>query len=73
MSQVILSFIIFLPAVVALGLMLTTKEIKTVRNISFVTTTVVLALVLKLFIDYEANASMQFVVNIPWIESRFFF
>ncbi len=69
MSQVILSFIIFLPAVVALGLMLTTKEIKTVRNISFVTTTVVLALVLKLFIDYEANASMQFVVNIPWIES----
>lgn len=69
MNQVILSFIIFLPAVVALGLMLTTKEIKTVRNISFVTTTVVLALALKLFMDYEPNSSMQFVVNIPWIES----
>ena len=69
MNQVILSFIIFLPAIVALGLMITTKEVKTVRNISFVTTTVVLALALKLFMDYEANSSMQFVVNTPWIES----
>lgn len=69
MNQLILSFIIFLPAIVALGLMITTKEVKTVRNISFVTTTVVLALALKLFMDYEANSSMQFVVNTPWIES----
>ena len=69
MSQAILSFIIFLPAVVAVGLMLTTKDVKTIRNIAFVTTTVVLALILKLFINFEETASMQFVTNIPWIES----
>lgn len=69
MNQVILSFIIFLPAIVAFCLMFATKEVKTVRNISFITTTFVLALALKLFIDYEANSSMQFVVNVPWIEN----
>ena len=69
MNQVILSFIIFLPAIVAFCLMFATKEVKTVRNISFITTTFVLALALKLFMDYEANSSMQFVVNVPWIEN----
>jgi len=56
MNQVILSFIIFLPAIVAFCLMFATKEVKTVRNISFITTTFVLALALKLFMDYEANS-----------------
>ncbi|XPV69163.1 MAG: complex I subunit 4 family protein [Halarcobacter sp.] len=69
MSADILSFIIFLPAVVAFGLMITTKHIETVRNIAFLTTTVILALVLKIYIDFEPSAGMQFVTNVPWIES----
>jgi len=69
MSANILSFIIFLPAIVAFGLMITTKHIDTVRNIAFLTTTVILALVLKLYIDFEPSAGMQFVTNVPWISS----
>jgi len=69
MSADILSFIIFLPAVVAFGLMITTKHVDTVRNIAFLTTTVILALVLKIYIDFEPSAGMQFVTNVPWIES----
>ena len=44
MSPDILSFIIFLPAVVAFALMMTTKDVNTIRNIAFLTTTVILAL-----------------------------
>jgi len=51
MSADILSFIIFLPAVVALGLMLTTRDVNTIRNIAFLTTTVILALVLKIYVN----------------------
>jgi len=69
MSSDILSFIIFLPAVVALGLMLTTRDVNTIRNIAFLTTTVILALVLKIYLDFEPSAGMQFVTNVPWIES----
>lgn len=69
MSSDILSFIIFLPAVVALGLMLTTRDVNTIRNIAFLTTSVILALVLKIYIDFEPSAGMQFVTNVPWIES----
>ncbi|RXK02355.1 NADH-quinone oxidoreductase subunit M [Arcobacter sp. CECT 8989] len=69
MSADILSFIIFLPAVVAFGLMITTKHVETVRNIAFLTTTVILALVLKLYIEFEPSAGMQFVTNVPWIAS----
>jgi len=69
MSSDILSFIIFLPAVVALGLMLTTRDVNTIRNIAFLTTTVILALVLKIYIEFEPSAGMQFVTNVPWIES----
>ncbi len=47
MSADILSFIIFLPAIVAIGLMITTRDVNTIRNIAFLTTTVILALVLK--------------------------
>jgi len=67
MSSDILSFIIFLPAVVAFGLMLTTRDVNTIRNIAFLTTTVILALVLKIYIEFEPAAGMQFVTNVPWI------
>ena len=69
MSSDILSFIIFLPAVVAIGLMLTTRDVNTIRNIAFLTTTVILALVLKIYIEFVPSAGMQFVTNIPWIET----
>ena len=69
MSSDILSFIIFLPAVVAFGLMLTTRDINTIRNIAFLTTTVILALVLKIYVEFEPSSGMQFVTNIPWIET----
>lgn len=69
MSSVILSFIIFLPAVVAFVLMITTKSMETVRNIAFVTTVIILALVLKIYIEFVPCVAMQFVTNIPWIES----
>ncbi len=69
MSADILSFIIFLPAVVAFGLMITTKHVETVRNIAFLTTVIILALVLKIYIEFEPGAGMQFVTNVPWIAS----
>ena len=69
MSSDILSFIIFLPAIVAFGLMLTTKDVNAVRNIAFLTTTVILALVLKIYIEFEPSAGMQFVTNSTWISS----
>ena len=69
MNSEILSFIIFLPAIVAIGLMLTTRDVNTIRNIAFLTTTVILALVLKIYIEFIPSAGMQFVTNIPWIES----
>ena len=55
MSPDILSFIIFLPAVVAFGLMLTTRDVNTIRNIAFLTTTVILALVLKIYIEFDSK------------------
>ena len=69
MSATTLSFIIFLPAVVAFGLMLTTRDVNTIRNIAFLTTTVILALVLKLYLEFIPSEQMQFVTNIPWIET----
>ena len=69
MSADILSFIIFLPAVIAFGLMATTKNVEAVRNIAFMTTTVILALVLKIYLEFEPTGGMQFVTNVPWIES----
>ena len=69
MSSDILSFIIFLPAIVAFGLMLTTKDVNTIRNIAFLTTTVILALVLKIYIEFEPTSGMQFVTNVTWIET----
>ncbi len=67
MSADILSFIIFLPAVVAFGLMVTTKNVEAVRNIAFLTTSVILILVLKIYLDFEPQVGMQFVTNVPWI------
>ena len=52
MSADILSFIIFLPAIVAIGLMITTRDVNTIRNIAFLTNTVILALVLKLYLEF---------------------
>ncbi len=47
-ETLILSFIIFLPALVAFILMLTTTKIEDVRNIAFVTTIITLILVMKI-------------------------
>ncbi|MFW3328100.1 proton-conducting transporter membrane subunit, partial [Aliarcobacter butzleri] len=69
MSSDILSFIIFLPAVVAFGLMITTRDVNAIRNIAFLTTTVILGLVLKIYIEFDPNSSMQFVTNVSWIET----
>lgn len=69
MSADILSFIIFLPAVVAIGLLVTTRDVNTIRNIAFLTTTVILALVLKIYLEFDADSKMQFVTNISWIET----
>ena len=63
----LLSFIIFLPAIVAFILMITTTKIEDVRNIAFVATLVILMLVLKIYINFEPNAEMQFVTNVDWI------
>ncbi len=69
MSTNILSFIIFLPAFVAFALMVTTRHVETIRNIAFLTTLVILALVLKLYIEFEPADGMQFITNVPWIEA----
>lgn len=67
MSADILSFIIFLPAIVAFGLMVTTKNVEAIRNIAFLTTSVILVLVLKIYLSFDPQAGMQFVSNTPWI------
>lgn len=68
MTSQILSFIIFLPAVVAFILMVASTNAKDTRNIAFATTLVVLYLVLRLYIDFdESVGQLQFVTNIPWI------
>ncbi len=67
MNADILSFIIFLPAVVAFALMITTKNVEAIRNIAFLLTVIILTLVLKIYINFEPQAHMQFVTNIPWI------
>jgi len=66
-ETLILSFIIFLPAVVAFILMLTTTKIEDVRNIAFVTTIITLILVMKIYLNFEPKGEMQFVTNIEWI------
>ncbi len=67
MSADLLTFIIFLPALAAFGLMITTKNVEAVRNIAFLTTVITLVLVLKIYLDFEPEARMQFVTNTPWI------
>lgn len=69
MGSEILSIIIFLPAVIALCLLITTRDSNTIRNIAFLTTTVVLALTLKIYIEFDPNSNMQFVTNITWIKA----
>ncbi len=69
MSSMVLSFIIFLPVIVAFGLLITTRDVNTIRNIAFLTTTVILALVLKIYIEFDPNSTMQFVTNVAWIET----
>ena len=66
-ETLILSFIIFLPAVVAIILMLTTTKIEDVRNFAFVTTIITLILVMKIYLNFEPKGEMQFVTNIEWI------
>ncbi|OUR73910.1 NADH-quinone oxidoreductase subunit M [Arcobacter sp. 31_11_sub10_T18] len=66
-ETLILSFIIFLPALVAFILMLTTTKIEDVRNIAFVTTIITLILVMKIYLNFEPKGEMQFVTNIEWI------
>lgn len=67
MGTDILSFIIFLPAFVAFILMISTTKVEDVRNIAFITTIIILVLVLKIYLNYEPNSDMQFVTNVPWI------
>jgi len=67
MSATTLSFIIFLPAIVAFVLMITTKHAETVRNIAFFTTTVVFGLALKIYAEFVPSQTMQFVTNVQWI------
>lgn len=67
MGTDILSFIIFLPAFVAFVLMISTTKVEDVRNIAFITTIIILVLVLKTYLGYEPNSEMQFVTNVPWI------
>jgi NADH-quinone oxidoreductase subunit M len=69
MGELFLSFIIFLPAVVAVILMMASKDVNSIRNIAFATTIVVFVLVLKLYIEFEPSSGLQFVTNVPWIES----
>jgi NADH-quinone oxidoreductase subunit M len=70
MSSQILSFIIFLPAVVAFVLMVATKNAQDTRNIAFTTTLIVLFLVLRIYIDFDdASGQLQFITNVPWISS----
>ncbi len=69
MGTDLLSFIIFLPAFVAFVLLITTTKVNDVRNIAFVTSLIVLMLVLRIYLDYEPSSEMQFVTNIPWIDS----
>ena len=66
-ETLILSFIIFLPAIVAFILMLTTTKIEDVRNIAFVTTIITLILVMKIYLNFEPKGEMQFVTNVEWI------
>jgi len=66
-ETLILSFIIFLPAVVAFILMLTTTKIEDVRNFAFVTTIITLILVMKIYLNFEPQGEMQFVTNVSWI------
>jgi NADH-quinone oxidoreductase subunit M len=63
----ILSFIIFLPAIVSFILMICVKKSEDIRNIAFITTIIILILVLKIYINFEPTSKMQFVTNIPWI------
>lgn len=69
MESLLLSFIIFLPAFIAIILMITTKDITSVRNIAFVTTVIVFVLVLKLYLEFEPSSGLQFVTNVSWIET----
>ena len=69
MGSSTLSFIIFLPAIVAVALMMTTRHIETIRNIAFLVTCVILALVFKLYIEFEPAEGLQFVTNVPWIKT----
>ena len=63
----ILSFIIFLPAVVSFILMISATKVEDVRNIAFITTIITLVLIMKIYINFEPQEQMQFVTNIPWI------
>ena len=46
MSADILTFIIFLPAIMAFALMVSTKNVEAIRNMAFLTTLVIFVLVL---------------------------
>jgi len=67
MDSTILSFIIFIPAIMAFVLMISTKHVETVRNIAFITTIAVFGLVLRVYNAFESTADMQFAVNVEWI------
>jgi len=48
--------------------MVAEKDANAVRNAAFGVTNIVMFMVLKLYLEFEPIADMQFVVNIPWIK-----
>lgn len=63
----ILTIMIFLPIVTALGLFAARLHINAVKIIYMIVTLVIMFLALKLYIDFDASASMQFIEIHPWI------
>ncbi len=62
-----LSVIIFLPILSALFVFLIRSNVNIVKIVYMIVTTVVAYLSLELFLDFDPNASMQFVELHPWI------
>ena len=65
----ILSFIIFLPMVVAFIVLLLPLNARTTRLIAFGVSLIVFACALKIYTEFELIGTMQFVERYAWIES----
>lgn len=63
----ILSIMIFLPIITALFLFITRININAIKVIYMIVTFIVIYLAIKLYIDFDASSSMQFIEIHPWI------